>query len=140
MESTSLPAPTATDLLWFNWLQELGCIACLIQTSGRHPHTEAEIHHLLEGGRRVSHRRSLALCPWHHRGVRPGCLSHQSVRRRRGPSLALEPAEFQNKYGTDDDLFQFQCKALALYLLAVYRGDVMRTLGLETYLPQKESP
>lgn len=56
---SSLPAPTPAELRRFEILKFwVGCI--------NHPGTPAEAHHLLDRGRRISHRATVALCPECH--------------------------------------------------------------------------
>ena len=45
----------------------LGCIICLIEGRGE---SQAEVHHLLSGGRRMGHLFTIPLCALHHRGGR----------------------------------------------------------------------
>ena len=69
----------------------------------------SDAHHLLNGGRRRGHEFTIALCPWHHRGVPPegtaGCIGAALVF---GPSLALSSREFHIFYGSDDELLETQ--------------------------------
>lgn len=48
-----------------NRMLRLGCLVC------RHhgQFSQAEVHHLTDGGRRLGHWYTLPLCPGHHRGV-----------------------------------------------------------------------
>jgi hypothetical protein len=102
---TSLSAPTAEHRRRFSIMQEIGCIACLLD--GR-PGNPGDIHHILSGGRRVSHHVTLCLCPWHHRGVPPNGLQDRMAERVFGPSLAKSPASFKRQYGTDVELLEIQ--------------------------------
>ena len=59
---SSLPRPTHDELRRFYIMKfEVGCIF--------HPGTPAEAHHLLSGGRRISHMATVALCPECHHDV-----------------------------------------------------------------------
>lgn len=71
---------------------DVGCLACY-KESGELG-TPADAHHLLNGGRRISHMHTIGLCAWHHRGVGDGA----------GPSLAKNKREFHETYGDDEHL------------------------------------
>ena len=95
-------------------LREVGCIACFVDTGiyGTPP----DMHHEVKGYR-TGHSRTAALCPYHHRGVLESArfnamipLMHpdekwpEAAKRLFGPSLALNPAEFRERYGSDAHL------------------------------------
>ena len=78
---------------------ELGCIAC------RHDGyfgTPAEIHHCKDHGYR-NHKKVCSLCPVHHKPTSsiPGILNRH-----------LNPIEFAEKYGTDEELHRKTCALL----------------------------
>jgi hypothetical protein len=78
------------DLSRFDKLQRIGCIACHILGI----FSQADVHHILSGGRRKGHQNTIPLCPWHHRGVGSG----------QGPSLANGSKPFHATFGTQQDL------------------------------------
>lgn len=75
-------------------VRELGCIACYVDM---HIFSNAEIHHMLSGGRRMGEMFVLGLCPPHHRGGRDDneCVSRDHNQRR-----------FEAKYGTEAELLR----------------------------------
>jgi hypothetical protein len=81
------------DLSRFDALQRIGCIACRILGV----HSQADVHHVLSGGRRRGHQDTIPLCPWHHRGVLP---PHQDL----GPSLANGSKPFHARFGRQEEL------------------------------------
>lgn len=57
----------------------IGCVACL---NMGYEDTPAEIHHLLTGkgaSQRAPHRRTIPLCPWHHRTGGFGNAIHAGI-------------------------------------------------------------
>ena len=82
-----------SDLKRYDRLQQIGCIACIKDMKyGVSP----DIHHLVEGNKRLGNKFTLPLCPWHHRGVGHG----------NGPSLALNKKAFVAQYGTERELLK----------------------------------
>ena len=76
-----MKAPTVAEQRWMDDIVRLGCIICLIEGRGE---SLAEVHHLLSGGRRISHRHSIPLCFQHHRGGRNDAdvVSRDQTQRR----------------------------------------------------------
>lgn len=82
-------------------LQILGCICCTKEGRIR----EAEIHHLVEGRKRLGHQATIPLCPWHHRALPPlDGMDEATSEKLLGPSLARNKREFIARYGTEHDL------------------------------------
>lgn len=94
-------SPTIAERRRFGALQEMGCIACRID--GR-PGEPPDIHHLVEGGRRIGHAFSLPLCPWHHRGV--SGMGESLATQLYGPSLARSKRDFVARYGSERELLR----------------------------------
>lgn len=87
------------DLSRFDALQRIGCIACRILGV----FSQADVHHVLSGGRRTGHKDTIPLCPWHHRGV----VGHMELPPRHldiGPSLANGSKPFHARFGTQKEL------------------------------------
>ena len=101
-------------------MQELGCIASLLDGV---PGVPGEIHHLLSGGRRISHDHTVCLSPWHHRGVLPSGRKAEEFAEVHGPSLALAPNAFRRRYGDEEELLAIQDALLDHYL---------ETIGVDT--------
>lgn len=73
-------------------VQSLGCIACRINGM----YSPAEIHHVLDGGRRIGHSHVIPLCFPHHRGGGDGLsavVSRHPYKKR-----------FEAAYGTEQQL------------------------------------
>ena len=87
-------------------MQEVGCIACALNGKLGVP---ADIHHILSGGKRISHDATVALCPWHHRGTNEtGLMTDKQLEEFYGPSLARNPKEFYARYGSPSELLEIQ--------------------------------
>lgn len=84
---------TKRDLTRFDALQRLGCIVCRKAGSG---YRAPDIHHVLRGGRRISHQATLPLCPEHHRIPSNGTVV--------GPSLADGSKLFTAHWGSQQKL------------------------------------
>ena len=98
-------------------VKELGCICCQMNRADGRPTAffgVAEAHHLLSGGRRRGHEFTIGLCQWHHRGVPPFESARASdMVRTFGPSVATGSRAFHERYGTDDELLEYQEQLLA---------------------------
>ena len=102
---------TAKQIKRWQRFPEVGCICC--RRLGTH-NPETEVHHLLEGGRRAGHDKTIPLCVWHHRGVG---FRYGDKGRDMGPSWAHGSKPFRAMFGTDDELLaevnkyleEFQC-------------------------------
>lgn len=90
-----------SEALHLDRVQQLGCIACWIDGL----YSPAEIHHLLEGGRRIGHKYVLPLCFPHHRGGFDGAGAS---------AVSRHPykARFESKYGTEQELLAMVEKRL----------------------------
>lgn len=94
-------------------VKECGCLAC--RQEGL-PTDYAEAHHLnigdKHGAPNLGHAFVVGLCPWHHRGVPPDGRTIKYSRQAYGPSLALEPRAFRERYGSGDALMLKQERVL----------------------------
>lgn len=93
----------------FKALQEMGCVCCIKRGLG---HTDCEIHHVTDCGRRRGHDDTLPLCPWHHRGQHE--LGAKAAEAVAGPSLALNKRAFVHEFGTEDELLKEVNSELAM--------------------------
>lgn len=94
--------PTNADRKRFWQLHHLGCVACRKHVAA---YRAPDVHHILSGGRRISHQATVPLCPWHHRGVVPDEFQDQrQAERILGPSMAISPAGFKGTFGTQEEL------------------------------------
>lgn len=97
---------TDADARRFRDLQDIGCIACIIEGEKRGEDrrgTPADIHHRINGYR-AGHQHTIPLCPWHHRAVPPSHLGRWQATLALGPSKAHNPKAFASEYGTDEEL------------------------------------
>lgn len=95
---------TKSDNEWMGLITGLGCIACLVQGT---PDTPAEVHHIRAGqgkAQRSDHKKSLGLCPPHHRGT-----DHP-----RTPSIHMARRAFIEKFGTEQELYERTLQELGL--------------------------
>lgn len=83
---------TSSEKLHLDAVQALGCIVCRLQQV----YSPAEIHHILDGGRRKGHRFVIPLCVPHHRAGSGGA----------GGFISRHPykARFESEYGTESEL------------------------------------
>ncbi len=102
-------SPNREALARFRDMQDIGCLAC--RQDGR-PATPGDVHHLLVGGRRLSHHASVCLCAWHHRAVPPAGMNSRQAEKHVGPSLARTPRAFRERYGSDVELLEMQNRLL----------------------------
>lgn len=85
----------------FEKLHRLGCIGAIIRGKREWPIT---VHHLLSGGKRISHQATIPLTAWLHLGhVLPG-YTRAGMAEEFGPSLAYGSKLFHNEFGSDSDL------------------------------------
>jgi Recombination enhancement, RecA-dependent nuclease len=82
-------------------LQSLGCVACEIDGISDTP---GEIHHIVQGQRRLGHLHTLILCPAHHRGD-----------GRQVPSVHFTKRQFVQRYGSELELLAGLQVALGIY-------------------------
>ena len=83
-----------TEKGWMAAVADLGCIVCKNEGYGFVP---CCVHHLLSGGRRIGHLKTIGLCPSHHAsGVKTAefCSRHPWAR------------EFEKRYGTEENLLK----------------------------------
>lgn len=85
--------PTKAERERFDLLHRIGCICCRKARSG---YRAPDIHHIIDGGRRMSHMATLPLCPEHHRIPSNGTVV--------GPSLADGSRVFAAKWGSQIQL------------------------------------
>lgn len=75
-------------------VSQLPCLACYKDGM----YSPAEIHHVLDGGRRRGHKYVIPLCFPHHRGGFDGTGVESIVSRHPYKN------RFEERYGTEDDL------------------------------------
>jgi hypothetical protein len=95
---------TVADTDRFDALRALGCIVSRIFFGRWEP---ADIHHLVEGRKRLGHQYTIPLSPWFHRGVPPRWdmrPSEVEAHKDFGPSLARSKRSFVARFGTEREL------------------------------------
>lgn len=96
--------PRIAEIERFAKLYALGCVVSRVYYGRWEP---ADIHHLVEGRKRLGHQFTIPLSPWFHRGV-PADLDMRpsEATEKYGPSLALNKRAFVAKYGTERELLE----------------------------------
>lgn len=111
--------PTKAQRRRWGIMQEIGCIPCILEGDLRGENrrgTQPDMDHIVEGYR-LGHDETYASCPWHHRGV-PPIMKAQIFKftGQLGPSKAVNPSKFHERYGSDYDLLLIQEQEISLYL------------------------
>jgi hypothetical protein len=86
-------------------LQDYGCVPCRMLGF---PGTPGDIHHVVDKGYKDNDR-TIALCAWHHRGVKPGLVTPDFL----GPSLANGSKPFHERFGTEQKMLEEVNKEIA---------------------------
>jgi hypothetical protein len=94
---------TVADVERFDRLYALGCVVSrLIDLNRWEP---ADIHHLVEGRKRLGHQATIPLSPWFHRGVPSRFdMRPSEATAALGPSLAINKRAFIERFGTERQL------------------------------------
>jgi hypothetical protein len=96
--------PRVDDIERFAKLYALGCVVSKIYFNRWEP---AEIHHLVEGRKRLGHQFTIPLSPWFHRGIPPlHDMRPSDAEKQIGPSLARSKREFTCRFGTERELLE----------------------------------
>jgi hypothetical protein len=93
--------PTKAEKDRMERLSRSGCVVCRLQHGS---FVEGEIQHLTSGGRRLGHRYTICLCPYHHRAVPAGSVTPAEMRRIYGPSFAESRKDFEAAFGSEEFL------------------------------------
>lgn len=107
-------APTADERRRMKTIKEhTPCIPCMLISRRmiRYP----EVRHVVEGMKRLGHRYTYGLCPWHHRGVIDNNRTTQSMIGQFGPSLSGGKKPFQQRFGPERLLVKVQDYLLEEY-------------------------
>lgn len=105
------PARTKSEQRRIEAMHERGCVPCWLEAAlqGRKWVPEpGDVHHVMQ----KNHALTYINCPWHHRGVKKNYLSKATMDEIFGPSMALDPARYRARYGTEEDLLGFQSALL----------------------------
>lgn len=113
---TSTSTPTKAEEARFQLLEKLGCVVTWVYFRIYSP---ADMDHLKSGNRRIGHMDTIPLTPWYHRGVTPYCrfkrrpLTQKEARKLFGPSRALEPRAFHERFGPNAELLDMTNQLIA---------------------------
>ena len=89
-------------------LPQVGCICC--HAYGIY-NPYVQIHHIVEGGRRLGHQYTLPLCFYHHENVPPEGMSRAEAEKQVGPSLKSKK-KFNEVFGGELILLEYVDKML----------------------------
>lgn len=81
--------PTKPEREWMTRIADMGCIACRKDGIS----SQASVHHIVQGNRRLGHLFTLPLCPPHHQGD-----------GRAVPSVHFTKRTFVARYGSELEL------------------------------------
>lgn len=103
-------------------MQEIGCIVNYLQGK---PGVPADVHHIVQGGKRMGHSYTIPLSAWLHRGIKPWpTMSVDANTAQYGPSLAHNKRAFVERYGTELELLEKTNK-----LLSEIEGNIVGRVG-----------
>lgn len=94
---------TICDKKRFSLLPQVGCICC--KSYGIH-NEWVQIHHIIDGNKRMGHQFTIPLCYWHHEGVPPEGLTKQETQDKVGPSLKSKKL-FNEVFGSEILLLEY---------------------------------
>lgn len=85
-------------------MMALGCLPCASLGLFSLPRSKLECHHILSGGKRISHWYTLCLCKGHHQGI---WTAEQCERFKEALRVAISDGRkaFRAVYGTELDLW-----------------------------------
>jgi len=92
-------------------IHERGCVPCWRESIlvGRSWLPEpCDIHHVEQDDWSMTYGN----CPWHHRAICKGEMNEQVMRGVFGPSMAKEPGQYHERYGSEGDLLALQSELL----------------------------
>lgn len=95
--------PTKAESDRMTRIVEYGCIVSRLKWRIYSP---PDVHHLLDGGRRMGHWYTIPLNPWFHRGICESGMSQRDMARVYGPSMALDLPGFEFEFGGDRYLWE----------------------------------
>ena len=103
---------TAAEREHLERVRELGCVCCA--QFGVIWYQPVEAHHLLLGGKRISHMHTICLCPAHHRRVPFTLYQVLMLPAEARVSLADGSRAFARAFGSERELYQRVCLKLGL--------------------------
>lgn len=97
----STRAPTKYEAERIEAMKRLGCVACAVLGI---PYADIEIHHILDGGRRMGHWFTIPLCAGHHQG-RFTALQRDLIDEKQQVAISDGRKLFNAVYGTERQLW-----------------------------------
>jgi hypothetical protein len=105
----STDEPTVLEARRIDNFRLIGCVACWMLG---HPETPYDVHHQLDGGKRMGHFSTVPLCPAHHRGVDFSPALHLA-------SIARGQRTFREIFGSDGELLALTDRLLYIRLVQI---------------------
>lgn len=100
-------SPTKAEKAWMDKVSTLDCVACLQDGW----HSQSNVHHITQGGRRLGHLFTIPLCPDHHKSD-----------GRQVPSIHHQKRTFVARYGGELELLAALKKRLGVFDEARYEA------------------
>ena len=101
---------TKEDKRRFELLPQIGCICC--KAYGIH-NEWVQIHHIVDGNKRLGHQFTLPLCYWHHSSHPPEGMTREQAEKIVGPPLTSKK-KFNEVFGGEMELLKYVNKMLEL--------------------------
>lgn len=101
-------------------IQERGCVPCFLEArlQGREWVPQpCDMHHVNQS----DHQQTYGNCPWHHRGVPHSWSNSWEMKQYFGPSMAIEPKKYRQRYGSEVELLALQNKMLLQSVTSLMR-------------------
>lgn len=113
-----------TPIDWrFDAIWAIGCIAC---RKFGYPERRCQVHHqnLDEhaGQLQLGDSHTVGLCEWHHQGITTDGYCADEITIKLGPSMKHQPIEFREKFGSDEQLLQYQNELIEDFRATVVGG------------------
>lgn len=108
-----LGALTAKQDRRLYFIKEIGCVACLMKFGSAEPGGDG--HHCFIDNKPRSHDDMVCLCKWHHLKRPPNGYTERRALQVYGPSRHGHAVLFEQEFGTDAQLLEFQNARLKAY-------------------------
>lgn len=89
-------------------------MGCIITWRRRRVFSPCEVHHIVEGNRRLGHMYSLPLNVWYHRGICDAGMSPRDMIKLYGHSIIHGSKLFERDHGTERRLWEIVQRLLKL--------------------------
>lgn len=107
--------------------QYIGCVLCIMEGAFRGESRLGEWcdYHHCDDESGQNHDRGYGNCPWHHTGRPKNWLSQAAMKEQYGPSLKLHPKEYRERYGTEQEILDYQNKLYKAYEESIIGGPTL---------------